>query len=205
MIEAGTARMRQRLTLFAIVLVFAAPLLGAWLLYKFTDYGRGDTAASYGQLLQPARPLPDVELYNPVAGAPSERLHGKWTLLTLSGPECAKQCVDNLYRMRQIRLATGENLHRVQRLLAVYGAEVEPFGAALRNSYQGQLYVDGAALDPGDPGASMRLVPGEDPVSAGRLYLVDPLGNLMMSYGRDALPGGIIKDLKRLLRYSRIG
>ena len=50
-----------------------------------------------------------------------------------------------------------------------------------------------------------RLSDDRDPLLERRLYLVDPLGNLMMSYPADAEPGGIIKDLKRLLRYSRIG
>ena len=39
-----------------------------------------------------------------------------------------------------------------------------------------------------------------------RLYLIDPLGNLMMSYAAaDRAESGIIKDLTRLLKYSRIG
>jgi hypothetical protein len=38
-----------------------------------------------------------------------------------------------------------------------------------------------------------------------RIYVVDPLGNFMMSYPADADPNGIRKDLARLLRASRIG
>ena len=38
-----------------------------------------------------------------------------------------------------------------------------------------------------------------------RIYVVDPLGNLMMSYPAGADPNGIRKDLARLLRVSRIG
>jgi len=37
------------------------------------------------------------------------------------------------------------------------------------------------------------------------IYLVDPLGNLMMRYPRDPDPAKLLKDLQRLLRYSRIG
>jgi len=46
---------------------------------------------------------------------------------------------------------------------------------------------------------------GAAPDAAGRSYLVDPLGNLMMSYPADAAPKGMLKDLKRLLRLSHIG
>jgi hypothetical protein len=37
------------------------------------------------------------------------------------------------------------------------------------------------------------------------IYVVDPLGNLMMRYPRDPDPSKMIKDLQRLLKYSRIG
>jgi hypothetical protein len=42
-------------------------------------------------------------------------------------------------------------------------------------------------------------------VEAPRIYLIDPLGNLMMSYAADAKPKGMLEDLKRLLRLSSIG
>jgi len=41
--------------------------------------------------------------------------------------------------------------------------------------------------------------------AAGRIYLVDPLGNLMMSYPGDAPPKSILTDLERLLKLSHIG
>jgi hypothetical protein len=37
------------------------------------------------------------------------------------------------------------------------------------------------------------------------IYLIDPLGNLLMRYGSDANPKGMLEDLERLLKYSKIG
>ena len=37
------------------------------------------------------------------------------------------------------------------------------------------------------------------------MYLIDPLGNLMMFYAADAKPKGMLEDMKRLLRLSSIG
>jgi hypothetical protein len=45
----------------------------------------------------------------------------------------------------------------------------------------------------------------DDGIGEGRVYIVDPLGNLMMSYPSDAGPGDLYDDLRRLLRVSRIG
>lgn len=198
------SRRRQRLTVLVLVFIFAAPLIAAWVLLHFTDVGQSG-GGSHGQLVRPPRPLPDVALHDTATGTRNDRLHGKWTLFYLTGPACTQPCAENLYRMRQIRLAMGENAHRVQRALAVYGGAMDDVSRRLLEQYPGQLVVDGAALDPGDPGASFRLAPGEDPVGAGRLYLVDPLGNLMMSYTHGTDPVGIIADLKRLLKYLHIG
>jgi hypothetical protein len=46
---------------------------------------------------------------------------------------------------------------------------------------------------------------GIAPETADRLYLIDPLGNLMMSYAPDAKPKGLLEDLKRLLGLSQVG
>ena len=37
------------------------------------------------------------------------------------------------------------------------------------------------------------------------LFVVDPLGNLMMSYDARQNPQGLLEDLKKLLRLSHIG
>ena len=53
-----------------------------------------------------------------------------------------------------------------------------------------------------------RLIPAPDAAplaDTGRIYIVDPLGNLMMSYAADAPDKALLDDLKRLLRLSHIG
>ena len=40
---------------------------------------------------------------------------------------------------------------------------------------------------------------------ADTVYVVDPLGNLMMSYDARQDPRGLLEDLKKLLRLSHIG
>jgi hypothetical protein len=46
---------------------------------------------------------------------------------------------------------------------------------------------------------------GHGPAAADRVYLIDPLGNLMMWYAADARPKGMLEDLKKLLRLSHVG
>jgi hypothetical protein len=37
------------------------------------------------------------------------------------------------------------------------------------------------------------------------IYVVDPLGNLILRFPEDADPKRMIKDMSRLLKYSRVG
>jgi cytochrome oxidase Cu insertion factor (SCO1/SenC/PrrC family) len=194
-------RGNARLVLFLVVVVCAGPLLLAWFLLNYTDVGRdGGERTSHGQLIEPLRPLPDIALRDAAGSGPGGHLHGKWTLIYVTRGSCADRCQAALRAIRDIRLATGRNTHRVQRLLVIYGGGAQ--GAELP---AGQLAVDGALLDGGDEGKSFRLGSEDDPFRAGRIYLSDPLGNLMMSYPEGTHPDLIIDDLKHLLRYSGIG
>jgi hypothetical protein len=188
---------RGRLIILALVLIFAAPPVVSWLLFTYTDIGRG---GGHGDLFQPPRPLPDVALVDGAGGA--ARLHGYWTLVHLASGGCESACAEALYRMRQARLAMGRNSERVRRVVAFPPGETAPL-ARFAADWPGQFVVDPAAGFASFE--DFRVSPAEDPFAAGRLYLVDPRGNLMMSYARDADPEGIIKDLRRLLRYSRGG
>ena len=47
--------------------------------------------------------------------------------------------------------------------------------------------------------------PASPAMRVDHIYLVDPLGNLMMRFPRDPDPSKMIKDLQRLLKYSRVG
>jgi hypothetical protein len=53
--------------------------------------------------------------------------------------------------------------------------------------------------------AELIQVLGVDRLEQGRLFVVDPLGNLILSYPPDADQARLLKDLERLLSVSRIG
>jgi len=188
---------RARLILIALVAIFAAPPVVSWLLFRYTDIGRD--GGGHGDLVQPPRPLPDIALLDGATGGGP--LHGRWTLLYLARGECTASCADALYRMRQIRLATGRNAEHVQRVLVSPGID-SAARARLAADWPGQLFIADEAFAGSDV---FSLEPGDDPAAAGRVYLIDPRGNLMMSYGPQADPDGIIADLRRLLRHARSG
>ena len=172
--------MKPRTTLLLVALVCIAPVILATLAYYFqwTPGGSGN----YGELIPP----------RPVPGAPLEKLRGKWVLVTFDAAACDAACEKKLYYMRQTRRAQGKEQLRVERLWLLTDAgkprpELLPAIEGTHIAPAGDL----AKAFPGDP--------------AQHIYLVDPLGNLMLRFPPDPQPKGIIKDLNRLLKYSRTG
>jgi hypothetical protein len=97
--------------------------------------------------------------------------------------------------MRQVRRALGKDMLRVERLWIVTDAAVPP--TALLAA------IEGTQVAPMDAGLAAAF-PAERSL-ADHIYLVDPLGNLMMRFPRDPDPSRMIQDLQRLLKLSRFG
>ena len=157
----------------AIVLVFAAPILLAWYMKYAAEHERDvEGGAQHGILIDPPRLLENHELLDPVAGGKTT-LYGKWTMFALIEGECGQDCKDVLYRMRQIRLAMGENLFRVQRAVYFAGEGAEDNAKNIFSGHEGQLILAG-----NKGGADFRksfLVKGGYIDHA--IYLIDPRGN----------------------------
>jgi hypothetical protein len=192
---------RSRRFLIGVALVFFAPLALSFYLY----YGRGawhpGGHVNKGELVQPARPLPTLSL--PLIGAgqtdPGFLTH-KWTFLFVQHGACDESCLHRLYDTRQVRLALDREMDRVQRVL-VASAECCDM-KALRESHPDLILVqDTDAAVP-----LLTLLPAiAGAQNSNRVYLIDPLGNLMMFYSPDAPAKDILEDMKRLLRLSQIG
>ncbi len=196
--------MNKRLTLALIAALFALPLLVSVLLYS-TGWRLGGTM-NHGELVAPAHTVADIVLRTPY-GEPLRfmALRGKWTLVYFGQLPCAQVCERNLYKMRQVRLAQGDNAERVQRLFVVLAYSGQDMLRAALEPYPGMRVVTG-------PSEGLQALAREFALPVGtpldrleRVYVVDPVGRLMMSYPADADASGMRKDLARLLRASQIG
>lgn len=167
---------------------------------------RPPATRNYGELVQPPRPIQEVALRDPTGATVSVRaLHGKWTLVYFGPAECPAPCRDNLYKMRQVAAAQGLEAHRVQRVFVVTDPKPLDLVRHAIEDYPGTLVLGGAPEAVRELARQFALAAGTPLDGLHRLYVVDPLGNLMMSYPADADPRGINKDLKLLLRASQVG
>ncbi len=186
----------------AIVGVFALPVLIAGLWYmNVNQWGVGRTM-NYGHLITPPVRLRIAALPLIVGHGhlTTRYFKGRWTLVYIGGAKCTPDCRAALYATRQIRLALGEDIRRVQRLYVVTGVPQK----------LGFLEVEDPDLTivraQGTIGRhfTRQFFKAADAHLGARIYLVDPLGNLMMSYPAAVNPHGLMRDLKRLLSVSGI-
>lgn len=180
-----------RLTLAALVVVCTLPVVASYTTYYFWQ---PDETMNYGELIAPVA-LPEATARG-VDGADVDlaSLRGRWTLVYAGAGDCGERCTQALYAMRQSWLAQGEEMRRVDRLWLVTG-QVQPAVNALGD--QRGLKV-ARAVEPWLAG-----LPGSEQEQ--HIYLVDPLGNVMMRFPPEADVKRMIKDLQRLLKYSRLG
>lgn len=185
-----------RLQLILLALLFAAPPLLA-LLFYFVPALQPEARTNYGELVQPVIPLPELAWRDAAGEAVArERLLGRWTLLYPATTDCDLRCEQDLYNLRQLRLLLNEKRSRVQRVLAV----VEP-------SDMGAL---AERLTPSHADLQIVAVPTEDTAlfhsgPPGTVWVIDPLGNVMMRYPPEPDLRRMLRDIKRLLRLSQIG
>ena len=190
---------KGRWQLYGVLLVCAAPLIASYVTY-YGGFAEHVGRNNYGEILDPRQhPLPALGAAT-LDGKPSglETYKGKW-LMVRSGPaECNDACRKQLFAMRQIRLMQGKEMDRVERVWLV--TDQAPLDIALMKEYDGMriLRVDPQALD--------KWLPVEQGTAAGdHLYMLDPLGNLMMRFPKDPDPMKVKKDIGKLLKASAIG
>ncbi len=203
--EKNSNKTRTRLILGLLMLIFAAPFGAAWFIYNFTDLGKGDQGNNFGELVKPSVNIPDLILTDLVSGEHTFRLHGKWSVVYNVGKDCGLDCKRSLDMILGLKSAFEKDAGRIQSMVAVSDTtlliELKQYLAQQKGQHL--LLFPGSSQVGSDNTDATPM--SADVLGANKIYIIDPLGNLMMSYDAGSKPEGIISDLKRLLRYSRIG
>ena len=186
---ASSIRQRARRTLLLLVAIGVVPMIASYAAYYFFPR---ESKTNYGTLL-PTIPAPALDGTR-VDGAPFrlDDLRGRWVLLMADGGGCDVPCQRKLYATRQARTMQGTEQERIVRLWVVID-DAPPDNAIL--TQHPRLIVARVSQ------VAVTALPG----GAEAIYLIDPLGNLVLRYSDDPDIKGINRDLERLLRISRIG
>ncbi|HEU4623499.1 MAG TPA: hypothetical protein VFS52_01985 [Steroidobacteraceae bacterium] len=189
---------RNLRTVGALAAIFLLPLLLSFWMY----YGNGWRPArltNHGELLQPVRALPGAELREANGEvAPVNLFMDKWALVYIGNGACDATCRNALYFMRQTRLSLNNDMTRVNRVFLATESCCDV--AFLEREHPGLIVIDATG-----PNAHELLAAFPPTDRAQSLFIVDPLGNLVMRYDTRDDPKGLLTDLKKLLRLSHIG
>lgn len=185
-----------RWKMLAVLLVCAAPVIASYFMYYVV---RPEGRRNYGELISPQKPFPDLTAQSLDGRAIKlKSLKDQWLLLSIAGGECNEACERRLYLQRQLIEGMGKEKDRVEWIWLIQDEAAVP-----------------TKILPGLKEATILRMPLSDlstwlaPAAGGKisdhLYLVDPMGNLMMRFPADldlANAGKAKKDLERLLRAS---
>jgi hypothetical protein len=183
-----------------LALLFIGPLAAAAFVYYAMPEWRPDGRVNHGELIEPAVAMPRITLAGPDGETLAEEpLRHRWTLIYVDDSGCDAACQQVLFDTWQVRYLLHRDLDRVRRILVYTGAA--PDLEYITEGHPDLLVADGDAA--GAPALLAALPPGA--AAGDAVYLVDPLGNLMMRFPVTGPWQDMHKDLKKLLKLSRIG
>jgi cytochrome oxidase Cu insertion factor (SCO1/SenC/PrrC family) len=176
---------RNRLMLVGLFGMVLVPLLAAYLLYQSSRSTAPWATTNKGALMNPIVSVTDLGL---TAGESTVSMSasGTWWLVTVSDGACNGDCQQALHQLRQLHVLLGRDASRVKRALVELGA-TQPDTSLLQeyaelSGFAGPVHV---------------LVAG--------VYIVDPLGNVVLRYPYADAGKPVLDDLKQLLKVSHIG
>lgn len=174
-----------------LLIIFIAPFQIAKRIYLHdaSFFHKGST--QHGYLIQPPLKINQLTSYD---------FKGKWLLLYIGPNNCPAPCKKNLYQLQQIHTALGKDQSRILRVKISFEKDEIPkeYPGFLQLTVSKQQFLNFIKNSPISEIKTLAL-------SMGAIYLVDPLGNVMMVYTLDSNPSGLFKDLKHLLGVSQIG
>ena len=187
----------NRVQMLMVFAVFVAPVAGAFL-YKPTSFN------NFGDLYVPVRPVSNLDMLGKNGAVELDSFRRQWIFMVKVDGECLKACEDNILKMRQVRFMQNNDMTRIRTIVIHSGlSEAVALDLAAKYSPMEVYAVEKPQFD--DWTQILKLDDAPIEAELDRLYVIDPAGNLMMSYPASAEPKSIQKDIKRLLKTSQIG
>ena len=185
-----------RWKMIAVLLVCASPVIASYFTYYVV---RPDGRRNFGELVIPQRHIPAIATID-LDGKTGEllALEKQWLLISVGDAACPQQCQKRLYFQRQLREALGKEKGRMDRVWLI--TDNAPVDDKLRPALVGST----ALRVPADQ-LTQWLSPAPSQKVDEHLYLVDPLGNLMLRFPANMDAAGAAKakrDIDRVLRAS---
>jgi hypothetical protein len=196
-IDPKTRQSAGRRKMFVVLAICAMPIIASYFTYYVI---KPQSRTNYGELIDPrAYPIPPIGATT-LDGKPAslDAYKGKWIMLQIDSGDCEQACKQKLLDMRQLRLMQGKEMDRIERVWLV--TDDKPIETMVLRQFDGThvLHAKRDAVNAWLP-ADQGTTPSD------HIYIIDPLGNLMLRFPKNADHDKMKKDIAKLLKASRIG
>jgi len=168
-----------------LLAMFILPIAFGTLFFYANPNYFSDSTVNYGELVRPviATDEGDIE----IDGA---SLQGIWTMVYVSS-RCDDACEKAVSDMKTIRTLMNADMRRIQRMIIIEDNSTPT---------SDDMTLIKARV------TSEKLTQNLKKYTENAIYLIDPIGNIMLYYEPQNIDIRlVVKDLKRLFKYSRIG
>lgn len=131
-----------------------------------------------------------------------------WQLLYLGAAECEAQCAERLYFLRQMHVRLNAEAKRVERVYVQVEDSLTPLLQTTRTllaEQQNDMKVAYATAAGLQEVLAASVPENITPANLHYIYVVDPLGNLMMYFTPENTPEEMLDDIDNLLDRSSAG
>ena len=171
---------------WVLLAMFVMPIAFGTLFFYANPNYFSESTVNYGELVRPviATDGDDIEIEGDAS------LQGIWTMVYVSN-RCDDACEKAVADMKTIRTLMNDDMRRIQRMIII-----EDSSTPISNDEN----LIKARLN------SEKIKQRLKKYTENAIYLIDPIGNIMLYYEPQNIDIRlVIKDLKRLFKYSRIG
>ena len=184
-------------TIWFVVVAFVAPVVLAYVMY-FT--GAIKSYTNHGEILNPLVDISRFELMDSSGKAiDRERFTHQWVLISFVGRDCDERCNARLYDSRQVHKSLGEDQERIDRMIIHLESPSAELSKLIEDEYPLAINVYG------DEQKITAVLGKNAQLRDNVIYIMDPIGNVMMRFTQDQSKKDLKADLKKLLKVSQIG
>jgi len=192
---------RNPYTVWFVVIAFIAPVALAYIMFFFVDV---KSFVNHGEILNPIVHISSFKLKdNDGELIPRDKLTYKWRLVSFLKKTCDEQCEARLFDSRQIHTSLGKDQHRLVRMFVHLQPAGDTLSKLITETHQNVIHVNGDAS--AILNALGNNIRDDASITDNEIYIMDPMGNVMMRFTQDQPNKEFLYDLKKLLKASQIG
>ena len=169
-----------KIKFLSIILVLLSPFILAYY-YFINDAASSRGTTNYGTFLKE----------QVIIDANHKLSDEYWMIVQVIPENCDTKCQENTHMLRQINTALGKDMSRVKRII-IFEKNIQKNNVYIKN-YPKVIVLENSEK------IYNKLSKMEE-----RIFVADPFGNIILGYKRDFVPKGLLKDLKKLLKFSKI-